>query len=47
MTRANRASARRAYVADHTVHLLPGEGLQGARRRWEASTGRRGLILVR
>ena len=47
MTRANRSSARHDYASSHTVYLRPGEGLQEARRRWEMSTGRRGLILVR
>lgn len=45
MTR--KASLSPDYVSNHTVHLRHGEGLWEARRRWEKTTGRRGLILIR
>ena len=47
MTRASEANFEPYNVADYTVHLLPGEGLLDARRRWELTTGRTGLLMVR
>lgn len=46
MTRASE-TALSCDPADYTVHLLPGEGLWDARRRWETTTGRSGLIIIR
>jgi hypothetical protein len=44
---ANKTGGRINHAASHTVHLRPGEGLWEARCRWEGSTGRRGLVLIR
>ena len=46
MTRASEAAVGHD-IANYTVHLLPGEGLWQARQRWETTTGRRGLVIVR
>lgn len=46
MTRAIEAASGHD-TANYTIDLLPGEGLWDARRRWEITTGRRGLVIVR
>ena len=47
MTRAIDPTTDHSNPTDYTVRLLPGEGLWDARRRWELTTGRTGLVMVR
>jgi hypothetical protein len=47
MMQAMKASMGHGNAALYTVRLRPGEGLWEARERWQATTGRRGLVLIR
>lgn len=47
MTRNSRAMAHANLPASRTIHMRSGEGLWGAKRRWERETGCRGLVVIR
>ena len=47
MTRTKKTNLIRNHSGSHTVNLWPGESLWDAKLRWEKSTGRRGLVLIR
>lgn len=47
MTNAAMGAARPLQSGHCVVRLLPGEGLWQAKRRWQKTTGYRGIVLIR